>query len=75
MAKTDLENNIKSAIAVTDRESSVSYKGYNSDSAVDALRLEIPKVKNTKFDLTTKRIFKKEVLEKLEAADKKAKNK
>jgi len=59
LAKTDLENNIKSAIAVTDRESSVSYKGYNSDSAVDALRLEIPKVKNTKFDLTTKRIFKK----------------
>ena len=29
--KADLENNIKSAIAVTDRESSVSYKGYNSE--------------------------------------------
>lgn len=29
------------------------------ESAVDALRLEIPKVKNTKFDLTTKGIFKK----------------
>lgn len=29
--KTDLENNIKSAVAVTDRESSVSYKGYNSE--------------------------------------------
>lgn len=29
--KANLENNIKSAIAVTDRESSVSYKGYNSE--------------------------------------------
>ena len=29
--KADLENDIKSAIAVTDRESSVSYKGYNSE--------------------------------------------
>ena len=29
--KADLENNIKSAIAVTDRESSVSYQGYNSE--------------------------------------------
>ena len=29
--KADLENNIKSAVAVTDRESSVSYKGYNSE--------------------------------------------
>ena len=29
--KADLENNIKSAAAVTDRESSVSYKGYNSE--------------------------------------------
>lgn len=29
--KTDLENNIKSAIAVTDREASVSYQGYNSE--------------------------------------------
>ena len=29
------------------------------ESAVDALRLEILKVKNTKFDLTTKGIFKK----------------
>ncbi len=29
--KADLENNIKSAIAVTDRESCVSYKGYNSE--------------------------------------------
>lgn len=29
--KANLENNMKSAIAVTDRESSVSYKGYNSE--------------------------------------------
>lgn len=29
--KADLENNIKSAIAVTDREASVSYQGYNSE--------------------------------------------
>ena len=29
--KANLENNIKSAISVTDRESSVSYKGYNSE--------------------------------------------
>ena len=29
--KADLENNIKSAVAVTDRESSISYKGYNSE--------------------------------------------
>lgn len=29
------------------------------ESAVEALRVEIPKVKNTKFDLTTKGIFKK----------------
>ena len=29
--KANLENNIKSAIAVTDRESCVSYKGYNSE--------------------------------------------
>ena len=29
------------------------------EPAVDALRVEIPKVKNTKFDLTTKGIFKK----------------
>ena len=29
--KANLENNIKSAIAVTDKESSVSYKGYNSE--------------------------------------------
>ena len=29
--KADLENNIKSAIAVTDRETSVSYQGYNSE--------------------------------------------
>lgn len=29
--KAGLENNIKSAVAVTDRESSVSYKGYNSE--------------------------------------------
>ena len=28
--KKDIENNIKNAIAVTDREASVSYKGYNS---------------------------------------------
>lgn len=29
--KKDIENNIKNAIAVTDREASVSYKGYNSE--------------------------------------------
>lgn len=29
--KADLENNIKSAVAVTDRESNVSYQGYNSE--------------------------------------------
>lgn len=29
--KSDLENNIESALAVTDRESSVSYSGYNSE--------------------------------------------
>lgn len=29
--KANIENNIKSAIAVTDRESSFSYKGYNSE--------------------------------------------
>lgn len=29
--KSDLENNIKSALAVTDRKSSVSYNGYNSE--------------------------------------------
>lgn len=29
--KSDLENEIKNAIAVTDRESSVSYNGYNSE--------------------------------------------
>lgn len=29
--KADLENKIKSAVAVTDRESSISYKGYNSE--------------------------------------------
>ena len=32
--KANLENNIKSVIAVTDRESSVSYKGYNSEIEV-----------------------------------------
>lgn len=29
--KIDIENNIKSAIAVTDRNSSISYEGYNSE--------------------------------------------
>ncbi len=29
--KSNIENNIESAIAVTDRESNVSYKGYNSE--------------------------------------------
>lgn len=29
--KSDIENNIKSAIAVTDRNSSMSYEGYNSE--------------------------------------------
>ena len=29
--KSDLENNIESALAVTDRESSLSYSGYNSE--------------------------------------------
>lgn len=37
----------------------LSCRGILKESAVDALRTEIPKVKNTKFDLTTKGIFKK----------------
>lgn len=37
----------------------LSCRGILKESAVDALRTEIPKVKNTKFDLTTKGIFKR----------------
>lgn len=37
----------------------LSCRGILKESAVEALRTEIPKVKNTKFDLTTKGIFKK----------------
>ena len=37
----------------------LSCRSILKESAVEALRLEIPKVKNTKFDLTTKGIFKK----------------
>ncbi len=37
----------------------LSCRSILKESAVDALRVEIPKVKNTKFDLTTKGIFKK----------------
>ena len=37
----------------------LSCRGILKESAVEALRSEIPKVKNTKFDLTTKGIFKK----------------
>ena len=37
----------------------LSCRGILKESAVDALRTEIPKVKNTKFDLTTKGVFKK----------------
>ena len=37
----------------------LSCRGILKESAVDALRTEIPKVKNTKIDLTTKGIFKK----------------
>ena len=50
------------AIAVVALITLVTYLSCRSilkESAVDALRLEIPKVKNTKFDLTTKGIFKK----------------
>ena len=50
------------AIAVVVLITLVTYLSCRSilkESAVNALRLEIPKVKNTKFDLTTKRIFKK----------------
>lgn len=37
----------------------LSCRGILKESAVEALRTEIPKVKNTKFDLTTKGIFKR----------------
>ena len=37
----------------------LSCRSILKESAAEALRLEIPKVKNTKFDLTTKGIFKK----------------
>lgn len=37
----------------------LSCRGILKESAVEALRVEVPKVKNTKFDLTTKGIFKK----------------
>ena len=37
----------------------LSCRSILKESAVEALRVEIPKVKNTKFDLTTKGIFKK----------------
>lgn len=37
----------------------LSCRSILKESAVEALRLEVPKVKNTKFDLTTKGIFKK----------------
>jgi putative ABC transport system permease protein len=50
------------AIAVVVLITLVTYLSCRSilkESAVEALRLEIPKVKNTKFDLTTKGIFKK----------------
>lgn len=50
------------AIAVVALITLVTYLSCRSilkESAVEALRLEIPKVKNTKFDLTTKGIFKK----------------
>ena len=50
------------AIAVVVLITLVTYLSCRSilkESAVNALRLEIPKVKNTKFDLTTKGIFKK----------------
>ncbi len=50
------------AIAVIVLITFVTYLSCRSilkESAVDALRVEVPKVKNTKFDLTTKGIFKK----------------
>ena len=50
------------AIAVVILITFVTYLSCRSilkESAVEALRLEVPKVKNTKFDLTTKGIFKK----------------
>ena len=50
------------AIAVVVLITLVTYLSCRSilkESAAEALRLEIPKVKNTKFDLTTKGIFKK----------------
>ena len=50
------------AIAVVALITLVTYLSCRSilkESAVEALRIEIPKVKNTKFDLTTKGIFKK----------------
>lgn len=37
----------------------LSCRGILKESAVDALRVEVPKVKNTKFDLSTKGIFKR----------------
>lgn len=37
----------------------LSCRGILKESAVEALRTEIPKIKNTKFDLTTKGIFKR----------------
>ena len=37
----------------------LSCRSILKESAVEALRVEMPKVKNTKFDLTTKGIFKK----------------
>ena len=37
----------------------LSCRNILKESAVEALRIEIPKVKSTKFDLTTKGIFKK----------------
>lgn len=50
------------AIAVVALITLVTYLSCRSilkESAVEALRLEVPKVKSTKFDLTTKGIFKK----------------
>lgn len=50
------------AIAVIVLITFVTYLSCRSilkESAVDALRVEVPKVKNTKFDLTTKGILKK----------------
>ena len=37
----------------------LSCRGILKESVVEALRTEIPKIKNTKFDLTTKGIFKR----------------